>query len=165
MVSNIRKSFIFKIKIVITSCNAATRSSVITVYCNATKRSSECVYCNVTTRSSECVYTAILPPDLVNVFILQCYQQGFFYLSSPEGAARPFYQLALPCVILLTDGPTWDRLKRTLEFIAWMIASRSPGNRSRSSLSCCKKNDDELVFQPWLAEIHPCYWSGLLQRD
>ena len=31
---------------------------------------------------------------------------GVFYLSTPEGAARPFHQLALPCVILLTDGPS-----------------------------------------------------------
>ena len=34
---------------------------------------------------------------------------GVFYLSSPKGAARPFHQLALPCVILLTDGPRKGR--------------------------------------------------------
>ena len=44
---------------------------------------------------------------------------GVFYLSSPAGAAWPFHQLSLPCVILLTDGPI--RQEQNLKYIKYII--------------------------------------------
>ena len=49
------------------------------------------------------------------------YKTGVFYLSSPEGAARPFHQLALLCVILLTDGPKSDCLPASLHIYIYSV--------------------------------------------